>query len=172
MTPGYGILLLLSTQLMGLGFSGMLRRFVIYPVEALWPSILPTLALNRALLVPEKRESIHGWSISRYKFFFLVFGGSFVYFWIPDFLFQALSLFAWMTWIAPDNFNLNIITGSQAGLGFNPIASFDWNVISAYSAPLAYPFFAYTQQFVGTVLGGLIIIALYWTNTSWSAYMP
>lgn len=172
LTPGYGILLLLSTQLMGLGFSGLLRRFVVYPVEALWPSMLPTLALNRALLVPEKAESVHGWTISRYKFFFLVFGAMFVYFWLPDFIFPALSYFAWMTWIRPDNFKLNMITGSQMGLGFNPISSFDWNIISNVAYPLAYPFFAFTQQFIGLILGGLIIIALYWTNTNWSAYLP
>lgn len=172
LTPGYGILLLLSTQLMGLGFSGLLRRFVVYPVEALWPSILPTLALNRALLVPEKKETVHGWSLSRYKFFFIVFGAMFVYFWLPDFIFPALSLFAWMTWISPNNFNLNAITGSQMGLGFNPISTFDWNVLSSYTQPLAYPFFAFTQQFVGTILGGLIIIALYFTNTKWTAYLP
>ncbi|KAJ5809541.1 uncharacterized protein N7503_001759, partial [Penicillium pulvis] len=172
LTPGYEILLLLSTQLMGLGFSGLLRRFVVYPIEALWPNILPTLALNRALLVPEKKEFISGWSISRYKFFFLVFCSMFVYFWFPDYIFQALSYFGWMTWIAPNNFNLNMITGSINGLGFNPISSFDWNVIAVYSYPLTYPFFAYTQQFLGTLLGGFIIIALYWSNTNWTAYLP
>ncbi|KID94668.1 oligopeptide transporter protein, partial [Metarhizium majus ARSEF 297] len=172
LTPGYGILLLLSTQLMGLGFSGLLRRFVVYPVEALWPNILPTLALNRALLVPEKKETLHGWSMSRYKFFFIVFGAMFVYFWLPDYLFPALSLFAWMTWIAPDNFNLNAVTGSQMGLGFNPVSTFDWNVLSTYSQPLAYPFFAFSQQFMGTVLGGCIIVALYYTNVQWTSYLP
>ncbi|KGQ03796.1 Oligopeptide transporter 2 [Beauveria bassiana D1-5] len=172
LTPAYSILLLLSTQMMGLGFSGLLRRFVIYPVEAIWPSILPTLALNRALLVPEKRETIHGWSISRYKFFFIVFAAMFVYFWIPGYLFPALSTFAWMTWIAPRHFTLNTITGSQAGLGFNPIPTFDWNYLAVYSQPLVYPFFATIQQYIGTIIGGLCIVGLYWTNVQWSAYLP
>ncbi|KYK60626.1 oligopeptide transporter protein [Drechmeria coniospora] len=172
LTPGYGILLLLSTQLMGLGFSGLLRRFVVYPVEALWPSTLPTLALNRALLLPERRETVHGWSMSRYRFFLIVFAVMFVYFWLPGFLFPALSLFAWMTWIAPNNFTLNAVTGSQMGLGFNPISTLDWNVLSTYAQPLAYPFFAFIQQFIGTIIGGLIIIALYFSNVSWTAYLP
>jgi len=96
----------------------------------------------------------------------------FVYFWFPGFIFPALSLFAWMTWIAPDNFNLNMITGSQMGLGFNPISSFDWNVISTALPPLASPFFAFVQQFTGAVLAGFIIIALYYSNVSWAAYLP
>lgn len=172
LTPAYGILLLLSTQLMGLGFSGLLRRFVIYPIEAIWPSILPTLALNRALLVPEKRETIHGWQVTRYRFFFYVFCGMFVYFWLPDYLFPALSTFAWMTWIAPRHFNLNVITGSMSGLGFNPIPTFDWNYASVYSQPLAYPFFVTLQQYIGTIIGGFCIIALYWSNVQWSGYLP
>ncbi|UNI13290.1 oligopeptide transporter 6 [Purpureocillium takamizusanense] len=172
LTPAYGILLLLSTQLMGLGFAGMLRRFVVYPVEALWPSILPTVALNRALLVPEKQVTINGWSISRYKFFFAVFAAMLVYFWIPGYLFTALSTFSWISWIAPNNFHLNIITGSQLGLGFNPLASFDWSVIAASSQPLTYPFFATLQFFIGVLLAGFIIIGVYYTNTRWTGYLP
>lgn len=172
LTPGYQILLLLSTQLMGLGFAGLLRRFVIYPTQTYWPSVLPTLALNRALLLPEKQETINGWSMSRYKFFLIFFSGMFVYFWLPGFLFEALSYFAWMAWISPNNFNLAVVTGSQLGLGFNPISSFDWNVFATYSYPLTYPFFSFFQQYVGVAIGGFCILAVYYTNTKWTAYLP
>ena len=57
----------------------------------------------------------------------------FIHFWLPGFLFPALSYFAWMTWIKPNNFNLNIITGNQNGLGLNPIPTFDWNIVSYLS---------------------------------------
>lgn len=156
LTSGYKILLLLSTQMMGLGFAGMIRKFVVYPMETIWPNILPTLALNRALTVPERKETLHGWSMSRYKFFFLFFAAMCVYFWIPDYLFQALGLFAWMSWIAPNNFDLAVVTGSQFGLGFNPISSFDWNVFATYSFPLTYPFFSVFQQYIGTFMGGYV----------------
>jgi len=172
LTPEYKILLLLSTQCLGLGFAGLLRRFVVYPTQTFWPNILPTLALNRALLVPEKKKSINGWTMSRYKFFFIVFGAMFVYFWLPDYLFNGLSYFAWMTWISPSNFNLAVVTGSQLGLGFNPISSFDWNVFATYSFPLTYPCFSYVQQYIGTVIGGLVILGLYYSNVKWTAYLP
>jgi OPT family small oligopeptide transporter len=172
LTPEYEILLLLSTQLMGLGFAGMLRRFVVYPIQAIWPSILPTVALNRALLVKESHESINGWRMSRYKFFFIFFAAMAVYFWLPDFLFPALSYFAWMTWIKPDNFNLAAVTGSQFGLGFNPLSSLDWNVISTYAFPLTWPFFSQIQQYIGMLLSGLIILATYYSNFKWTAYLP
>jgi OPT family small oligopeptide transporter len=172
LTPAYKILLLLSTQLMGLGFAGLLRRFVVYPTQTFWPSILPTLALNRALLVPSPKETIHGWTMSRYKFFFIAFAAMFVYYWIPATLFSGLSYFAWMTWIAPNNFNLAVVTGSDFGLGFNPISSFDWNVFATYSNPLIFPFFSFVQQYIGTVLGGFIILGIYYSNVKWTSYLP
>lgn len=88
----YEVLLALAVQYFGLGFAGILRRFVIYPVEAIWPRVLPTLALNRALLVPETYEKINGWTVSRYRFFMYCFGGMFVYFWIPNTFFTGLRL--------------------------------------------------------------------------------
>ncbi|KAI7650192.1 OPT-domain-containing protein, partial [Hortaea werneckii] len=173
LTAGYKILLLLSTQCMGLGFAGLLRRFVVYPSETIWPNILPTVALNRALLVSdEKKERIHGWSMSRYSVFWIVFWGMFVYFWLPDYLFPALSFFAWMTWIKPNNFNLATVTGSQFGLGFNPWSTFDWNVIGTYWFPLAYPFWTFVTQYIGMVIGGFAILGIYYTNTRWTAYLP
>lgn len=58
-----------------------------------------------------------------------------------SFIFQALSYFNWMTWIAPENIHLAAITGSLSGLGFNPIPTFDWNQFSFQLDPLIYPFF-------------------------------
>lgn len=46
---GYQLMLTLFTQLMGMGFAGYLRRFSVYPVKALWPTLLPIIAMNRAL---------------------------------------------------------------------------------------------------------------------------
>ncbi|KAK9370589.1 OPT oligopeptide transporter protein-domain-containing protein [Lipomyces kononenkoae] len=168
---GYALLMNFSSQLFGFGFAGMLRRWVIYPVKAIWPTVLPTLALNRALLKTEKKENINGWTISRYTFFLSVFAFSFVYFWIPDYLFEALSTFNWMTWISPKNFTLAIVTGSSLGLGFNPWTTFDWNVANFNNA-LSVPFYSTLNQFLGMFLGGFVILALYYSNFKWSAYVP
>lgn len=72
----------------------------------------------------------------------------FVYYWLPGYLFTALSTFNWMTWIAPDNLTLAILTGSSLGLGlFNPITTFDWNVATSSYAALAQPFFSTVQMY-------------------------
>ncbi|KAF5211170.1 hypothetical protein E0198_002465 [Clavispora lusitaniae] len=78
MNFGYQVLLALSTQFMGFGFAGIMRKFLVYPVNAIWPSIMPTLALNNALMQPEKKANINGWTISRYSFYFITCAASFL----------------------------------------------------------------------------------------------
>lgn len=168
---GYQVLLILSNNFLGFGFAGIFRRFAVYPPEAIWPSVLPTLALNRALMVPEKKEIINGWRISKYNFFFITFAASFVYFWIPTYLFAALSTFNWMTWIKPYNFNLAAITGTNFGLGLNPIPTFDWNVINTNS-PLVLPFFTQINNYIGVLIGFIAIVGVYWSNYKWTGFLP
>ncbi|KAK9385885.1 OPT oligopeptide transporter protein-domain-containing protein [Lipomyces mesembrius] len=168
---GFIFLMNFSTQFFGFGLAGLLRRWVVYPPKAIWPSLLPTLMLNRTLLLPESKRSINGWKITRYKFFFICLSAMLVYYWFPGFIFTAISTFNWPTWIAPQNKVLAIIAGSSLGLGFNPWTTFDWGVIN-YSAPLAVPWFSTANRYFGMLVGGLIMIALYWKNYKWMGYLP
>lgn len=168
-TFGYQIMLTLSSQYIGFGFAGILRRFAIYPTKAMWPLVMPTIALNRALLDPEKKQRIHGWVISRYWFFLVVFAVSFVYFWFPNYIFMALSNFNWMTWIAPDNVDLALITG-QTGMGLNPIPTFDMNVIGANS--VIQPWWSIVNSMIGIMIGTFAIIGVYYSNVKWTSYLP
>lgn len=168
---GYQTLLILSTNFLGFGFAGIMRKFCIYPVRSVWPEILPTLALNSALLKPEKKENINGWLISRYWFFLYAFVGMFLYFWIPNYLMAFILTFNWMSWIAPTNVTLAEITGSVGGLGFNPITSFDWNVIDSNGC-LTYPFFSQITQYIGSIIGFFCIVGVYYSNYYWTGYIP
>ncbi|KAK9238778.1 OPT oligopeptide transporter protein-domain-containing protein [Lipomyces kononenkoae] len=168
---GFTVLINIICQLFGLGMAGVLRRWCVYPSKAVWPTLLPTLQLNRTLLVPEDKKSINGWRISKYRLFNILLAAAFVYFFIPDYLFTALSTFNWMTWIAPKNKNLAFVTGSTIGTGFNPWTTFDWSVIN-YSSPLVVPFFTIANQYAGTVVGAVVLLILYYTNFKYTAYVP
>lgn len=168
---GYQVLLILSSQFLGFGLAGIMRRFVVYPVQSIWPTILPTIALNKALTRPEKKEVVHGWKISRYAFFFTTFFSSFLYFWFPNYLAGFLSTFNWMTWIKPTNLTLANITGSATGLGLNPISSFDWTVLN-YNGPLAAPFYSTMNQAIGWTIGFFCIVGVYYSNHLWTQYIP
>ncbi|KAK9234418.1 OPT oligopeptide transporter protein-domain-containing protein [Lipomyces kononenkoae] len=171
-TIGFQLLIQFSTQLIGIGLAGTMRRWAVYPVRCLWPQNLAGIALNRALVKSEQRTTVHGWSISRYWFFWVIFACSFFYYWIPGYLFTALSTFNWMNWIAPNNFNLAAISGSTFGLGFNPITTFDWTVINHGFGPLTLPFYTAVNQYIGLVLSAFAIIGMYWANYKYTAYMP
>lgn len=168
---GYQILLILSTNFMGFGLAGIMRRFAVYPTRSIWPTILPALALNKAIMQPEEHENINGWTISRYSFMILVAALSFVYFWVPEYLFHALSTFNWLLWILPQNFNLTAVTGSNTGLGVNPLPTFDWNILNSNGA-LNVPFFNQLNTYIGMILGMAVILGTYYTNFKWTRYLP
>lgn len=165
---GYQLLLSLSVQFIGFGFAGMLRRFVVYPSRALWPTVMPTIALNKALNNREQdgKQGKKSFAIFYWSFIFM-----FLYNWLPTYLMNFLSTFNWMTWIAPNNINLANVTGGITGVGINPIPSFDWNVIS-YFNPLTVPFWSILHQYVGTVLAALIVLAVYYRNYYNTQYLP
>ena len=167
---GFCLLCALANQMFGLGAAGILRRLTVYPSQAVWPSNLPTIALTRALVNNENvNEMINGWKIRRIHFFFLsclVFG---IYYWIPNELFLAIRNFNWMTWGAPNNYKLAVVTGGFGGFGFNPISSLDF---STFGFTLQAPFFAQMQQYILRVFGGIVILAMYFSNAMWSGYLP
>lgn len=168
----YQILLVFSTQFLGFGFAGVMRKVCIYPLKSLWPTVLPTIALNRALInQDENGQPIYGWTISRYSFFFVIFMFSFFYNWIPSFFFKALSTFNWPTWFNPNLLHLANITGSNIGLGLNPVPTFDWNILNAAGC-LTIPFYTYINQYLGSVLAFFVICIIYYTNNKWTAYLP
>lgn len=168
---GYQLLLMLTTNFMGFGLAGVVRKFTVYPEFALWPTNLPTMALNKALTQPEKKTNINGWTISRYSFYFLTFAASFIWFWVPDYLFTALSTFNWLAWIKPDSLNLATITGFQTGLGVNPISTFDWNIVNL-STPLTIPFFANANLYAGMIMALFCICGIWYTNSKWTGFLP
>ncbi|PWY73104.1 OPT oligopeptide transporter [Aspergillus sclerotioniger CBS 115572] len=173
---GYQILLALSTDLMGFGLAGLLRGFIVYPSFCVWPRSLVTIALNTSLH-NEENHSVLGpfqtiFNISRFRFFLVAFALMFVYFWFPDLVFSALSTFDWLAWIAPNDFKLTAITGMKKGLGFNPLPTFDWNIVTHALDPLTVPSSVTINTFFGVLLGGITIIGLYWTNAYHTGYLP
>ncbi|KAK0720170.1 OPT oligopeptide transporter protein-domain-containing protein [Lasiosphaeris hirsuta] len=175
---GYQLLIALSTNFIGYGLAGLCRRFLVYPAYCVWPSSLVTIALNSAFhdssteaaVVPGPFNSI--WRMSRLKFFTWAFAAMFAYFWLPNYIFAALSYFSWITWIAPDNPDLAVITGGQTGLGVNPVPTFDWNIVTFNVDPLMVPFFSTFNLFIGALGSMFIIIIFYYTNAFDSGYIP
>ncbi|KAK0739454.1 OPT oligopeptide transporter protein-domain-containing protein [Apiosordaria backusii] len=174
----YQILIALSTNFIGYGMAGLCRRFLVYPSFCVWPGSLVTIALNSAFhdksTEDEKTDGPFKtrWTMSRMRYFCWAFGLMFAYFWLPNYVFAALSYFSWMTWISPDNPDLANITGGSTGLGLNPVPTFDWNILSMTLDPLMAPFFSTFNLFLGAFFSMFVIIGMYYANTFNTAYLP
>jgi OPT family small oligopeptide transporter len=168
----YQLILSLSTQFLGFGFAMVMKKVCVYPAKALWPTILPTIALNRALLNEEEiNNHVYGWKISRYSFFCIVCIASFVYNIIPSYFLTSISNLNWPTWFNINLIHLANVTGSNNGLGLNPFPSLDWNILDSSNC-LAIPFFTYVNQYIGSIIAFVVILIVYYTNNKWTGYIP
>ncbi|CAG8975628.1 hypothetical protein HYALB_00008387 [Hymenoscyphus albidus] len=171
----FQLMLTVSTQSVGYGIAGILRPYLVYPAAMIWPGNLVAVTLMNAMYEKETKPdpTVFGGRIPRYRWFGYICLASFVYYFIPGFLAQFLSVFAFATWAAPDNVIVNQLFGGSTGLSLLPI-TFDWTQISGFvGSPLIPPWFAIANTLIGVVTFFLIgATALHYTNT-WSAkYLP
>ncbi|KAI0292769.1 OPT oligopeptide transporter protein-domain-containing protein [Russula brevipes] len=165
---GFSVTLNLATQLTGFGLAGLCRRFLVWPASMVWPQNLMTCTLLNTL----HAEEVENAGISRFRYFVYVFTGAFFFFFLPGYLFQALSMFSWICWIAPNNVPLNQVFGVASGLGMS-ILTFDWTVISWIGSPFMIPWWAEVHIFAGFVLFYWILTPiLYYTNTWYLGHFP
>jgi hypothetical protein len=132
----YQMMLVLSTQILGFSLGGLLRQFAVWPSSAIWPGALVNASLFNTLHKNYgKKEKRH---FSREKFFCIAAACSFAWYWVPGYLFTALSVFNWACWIAPTNVPVNSLFGTLSGLGMG-VFTFDWSMISYIGSPLVTP---------------------------------
>ncbi|KAI0001085.1 OPT oligopeptide transporter protein-domain-containing protein [Russula vinacea] len=153
----FSVVLILATQLTGFGLAGLCRRFLVWPASMVWPQNLVTCTLLNTLHAEEDENA----GISRFRYFMYLFTAAFFFFFLPGYLFQALSVFSWICWLAPNNW-----------LGMS-VLTFDWTVISWIGSPFTIPWWAEVHIFVGFVLFYWILTPiLYYTNTWYLAHFP
>ncbi|KAJ6140509.1 hypothetical protein N7470_010305 [Penicillium chermesinum] len=149
----------------------MMRR----PAAMIWPTQFANTTLFYALhdKSPSNPLETNGWSISRYRYFMYVMIGAFCWYWLPGVVWQSLSVFAFITWIKPNNVVLNQLFGGYTGLSLIPI-TFDWTYVSAYLLdPLLTPAHAIFNTMIGLVVFVLITtIGIAYTGALYSEYLP
>ncbi|KAJ4858021.1 OPT oligopeptide transporter protein domain-containing protein [Trichoderma breve] len=152
---GFQLLLTWTSTMIGYGIAGISRRFLVWPAAMIWPSNLVSTSLMYTLHdhAPEDTSQSDEWSVGRYRYFIYVAVGSFVWYWVPGFLFEGLSVFA--------------------GISLIPL-TLDWTVVSAYVlSPLIPPWYAIANTLVGVVVFFWITaIAVHFSGVSYAKYIP
>ncbi|KAJ6438781.1 OPT oligopeptide transporter [Purpureocillium lavendulum] len=171
----YAILLGLTSQCIGFGMAGLVRMWLVEPASMIWPGNLVNVAFMYTLHDHSETDpaTTNGWRVSRYRWFIYLLIGSFIWYWIPGFLFQALSTFVFPTFIAPKNVTINKIFGGWTGMSLLPI-TFDWTQISGYAlSPLVPPWHAIANTMIGLITFVWITSAtLHWSGVWYSDWLP
>ncbi|KAH7325196.1 OPT oligopeptide transporter [Rhizoctonia solani] len=168
----YQWMVVMSTQLIGFSIGGIARRFLVAPPSMIWPANLVYCALFNTLHRQHYAGAGTRGGISRERFFLFAFLGSFCWYFLPGYLFTALSYFSWVCWIAPNNVKVNQMFGVVHGLGMSLI-TFDWSQIAYIGSPLATPWWAEANVFAGFVFFFWFLTPiLYYSNVWYAQYMP
>ncbi|KAK0602328.1 hypothetical protein LWI29_032328 [Acer saccharum] len=124
--PVAAMLLVQTTQLLGYGWAGLFRKYLVDSPYMWWPANLVQVSLFRALHEEEKRSR---GGLTRLQFFMVVFISSFAYYVIPGYLFPSLSALSFICWIWKDSITMQKLGSGQQGLG---IGSFglDWSTVA------------------------------------------
>ncbi|KAI0180949.1 small oligopeptide transporter [Hypoxylon sp. FL1284] len=171
----FQLVLTISTQSLGYGIAGMMRKFLVYPASMIWPGNLVVVDLMNAMY--EKHQipdpTIIGGRMPRYRWFGLITLLSAVYYLIPGYLAQFLSIFAFATWMAPQNPVVNQLFGGTTGLSLLPI-TFDWTQIAGYvGSPLIPPWHAIANTTIGVIIFYVILSTFFhYTGVWYSQFLP
>ncbi|WPH02280.1 Hypothetical protein R9X50_00513600 [Acrodontium crateriforme] len=176
---GFNIMFALSTQCLGFGLAGMVRKWLVEPAAMIWPAALVNVGFMYALHdhKPADPAVTNGWSMTRFKWFMIMMVVMFCWEWFPYYIIPAFSYFAWITWIKPESYIVNTLFGQVGGisLGF-PFTGFtlDWaNINSFYNSPLIAPWHAMGNTAVGIVFFLWILVpALHFSGVWYAEYLP
>ncbi|CAA6657310.1 unnamed protein product [Spirodela intermedia] len=142
------LLIVLTTQLVGYGWAGMLRKYLVQPVEMWWPANLAQVSLFRALHEKDSRSE----GLTRMQFFLIFMLASFAYYALPGYLLPILTFFSWVCWAWPRSITAQQIGSGYHGLGVGAF-TLDWAGISAYhGSPLVAPWFSIVNIAAGFVM--------------------
>ncbi|OMH80954.1 Oligopeptide transporter 8 [Zancudomyces culisetae] len=146
------IMFLISTQLLGYGLSGLLYNVLVKPAVMIWPDNLVSCSVLRALHGSNENDTRNGKKLmSKYNFFSLVLIGTFLYQLLPGFFFQLLASISILCFLYPNSIKAQQLGSGMTGLGLGSF-TFDWTVIASYlGSPLATPYWAAVNIFVGFV---------------------
>ncbi|KAK8648707.1 hypothetical protein V6N13_129452 [Hibiscus sabdariffa] len=162
LSPFAAMFLAQTTQLLGYGWAGLFRKYLVESPFMWWPSTMVQVSLFRALHEKEKRPK---GGHTRLQFFVMVFISSFAYYLVPGYLFPSISAFSFVCLIWKDSIPIQQIGSALNGYG---IGSFglDWATVASFlQSPLATPLFAIVNIMFGFFLFLYVLIPIaYWSN--------
>ncbi|OMJ12790.1 Oligopeptide transporter 2 [Smittium culicis] len=145
------MLLIVSTQMLGYGLSGIVHDVLVKPAVMIWPETLVSCSIFRTLHEEEEANPIVNGKrvVTKIRFFVTVAICAFAYQFLPGYFFTILSSVSVLCFVFPNNAIAQQLGSGMTGLGMGSI-SFDWSTIASYlGSPLSTPFWASVNIFSG-----------------------
>ncbi|KAF9354442.1 hypothetical protein BGX26_007721 [Mortierella sp. AD094] len=163
--PAVGaIILIITTQCLGYGMAGSMRKYLVYPAEMVWWTNLVQVVFYNAMHGSDKYKARNmAGGLSYMQFFWIVASICFVYEFLPQFLGPMFLYFDWACWINPFNRDVWAIFGSMKGGGVLSM-SFDWNSIGGNTLYL--PFYSQLSYYGGLIAYYWILFPILWLTNS------
>ena len=161
---GASIFLLFSSQLLGYGIAGLMRRTLVFPTKMLYPINLPLNTLLETLHRDKKETS------KRLKLFYWLFAALFVWETLPEYIMPILtgvSVFCLAQRNSLVFTNLFGGTNGNEGLGLLSFCM-DWQYIAGTVSPLWFPLQTLVNNLVGYLLCISVFMGVYYMNV-WRA---
>ncbi|WFD06451.1 hypothetical protein MVES1_001796 [Malassezia vespertilionis] len=153
--------LLITTQVIGCGFAGLVYNLLVRPPSMVFPSTLVTVSLFNTL-----HDTESALTPARMRLFIFVFIAIGIYQFLPSVLLPTLSSVALLCYVHRSKAT-QVLGSGYKGFGIANL-SFDWNVIGA-TGPLYQPWWA-ALNFYGGIAGMMYVVMplLYFSNF-WNA---
>lgn len=148
--------------MLGYGWAGIFRKFLVDSPYMWWPSNLVQVSLFRALHEVDIRRK---GGLTRLQFFIIVLISSFSYYIIPNYFFPSITALSFVCWIWKDSVTAHQVGSGLHGLGLGSFA-LDWATVAGFlGSPLATPGFALVNMLVGFVTVLYVVTPIvYWSN--------
>ncbi|EXM15621.1 hypothetical protein FOTG_16062 [Fusarium oxysporum f. sp. vasinfectum 25433] len=156
------ILVVVSSQCVGYGFAGLLRRALVYPTKMVWPALLPMNTLLETLH-RDRNETR-----KRLRFFWIVLVAIFFWELLPEYIMPILTGVSIFCLARRDSMVFtNVFGGSNGNEGLGILSlGLDWQLIS--SKPLWTPLLTLGNSLAGYLLCIALFLCVYYGNI-WDA---
>ncbi|CAG8941383.1 unnamed protein product [Penicillium salamii] len=153
-----------GASLLGFAFAAMVRPLLIDDPEFIFPLSLQQVALYRSMDGRTKGDQQR--ARDQMKVFWIVVLGTFIWQFLPEFLFPFVASLAPLCWFASRNHNVNFIGAGRGGMGLLNI-TLDWSNIT--STVITYPYSVQVIIFVTFVMTCWILIPIAYFGKLWGS---
>ncbi|KAF7536567.1 hypothetical protein G7054_g4406 [Neopestalotiopsis clavispora] len=164
MNPAVALFFGWGASLLGFSFAAMVRKILIDDPEFIFPLSMQQVTLYRSM---QGKTELHMAQASKQiKVFWIILFATFVWQFLPEYLFPLVASLAPLCWFASKSHTVNFLGAGRGGIGLLNI-TLNWSNIT--STIITYPYSVQVTIFVAFVLTTWILIPVAYFGNLWGS---